>query len=152
MLNSQRRLPFPNLLNARDLGGRPTRDGQHTRWRSLLRADDLRQLTPDGVQAVLAHGVRTVIDLRWPAEAELHPSVFQHAPNGLQYVHLSLLGESEAAWHERRPKAPREWWNSVVLDWAQPEIAAILRTMLKLRGGCTTVAGKVAGVVLRRWP
>lgn len=136
MLNSQRRLSFPDLLNARDLGGCPTRDGQRTRWQSLLRADDLHQLTSDGVQAVLAYGVRTVIDLRWPAEAELHPSVFQHTANGLQYFHLSLLGESEAAWHERRPKAPREWWNSVVLDWAQPEIAAILRTIAQAsRGG-----------------
>jgi len=48
-----RRAPdFPNLLNARDLGGYPTTDGAHTRWRSLLRADDLAQLTPHGVAAL----------------------------------------------------------------------------------------------------
>jgi protein-tyrosine phosphatase len=135
MLHSQRRLLFPDLLNARDLGGCPTRDGQHTRWRSLLRADDLHQLRPDGVEALLAYGVRTVIDLRWPVEAELHPSVFQQQSDGLQYVHLSLLGESEAAWHERRPKAPREWWNTVVLDRAQPEVAAILRTIAQASEG-----------------
>jgi hypothetical protein len=36
-------LDFPDLLNARDLGGYPTTDGGETRWRSLLRADDLAQ-------------------------------------------------------------------------------------------------------------
>jgi protein-tyrosine phosphatase len=129
MLSQQRRLPFPNLLNARDLGGCPTRDGRYTRWQSLLRTDDLHQLTPDGVNAMLAYGVRTVIDLRWPAEVECHPSVFQLDPGGLQYVHISLLGQSEEAWRERRPDAPKEMWNSLVLDLARSELAAVLRAI-----------------------
>jgi len=33
-----RLLNFPSLLNARDLGGYPTLDGSHKRWRSLVRA------------------------------------------------------------------------------------------------------------------
>jgi len=44
MHDPKRLLHFPNLLNARDLGGYPTVDGAHTRWRSLVRADDLSQV------------------------------------------------------------------------------------------------------------
>src|SRR5262249_17406812 len=43
-----RSLEFPELLNARDLGGYPTTDGAHTRRRSLVRADDLSQLSDFG--------------------------------------------------------------------------------------------------------
>ncbi|HEX8783009.1 MAG TPA: tyrosine-protein phosphatase, partial [Steroidobacteraceae bacterium] len=57
-------LQFPNLLNARDLGGYPTSDGAHTRWRSLVRADDLSQLTAEGLTALADYGVRTILDLR----------------------------------------------------------------------------------------
>src|ERR1700742_5088540 len=64
MQNSERLLTFPALLNARDLGGYPTVDGGKTRWRSLLRSDDLAQLTPVGIEALAAFGVQTVLDLR----------------------------------------------------------------------------------------
>jgi hypothetical protein len=47
---------FPALLNARDLGGHPTLDGAVTRRRSLLRADDLAQLSPAGLEALIALG------------------------------------------------------------------------------------------------
>lgn len=76
MPKSKRALSFPHLLNGRDLGGCPIRRGELTRWRSLLRADDLVQLSPAGVKAILDYGVRTVIDLRWPTEAEAAPSIF----------------------------------------------------------------------------
>ncbi|TLZ38433.1 MAG: tyrosine-protein phosphatase, partial [Gammaproteobacteria bacterium] len=51
MQDHERLLHFPNLLNARDLGGYPTVDGAQTSWRSLVRADDLAQLTAEGVRA-----------------------------------------------------------------------------------------------------
>ena len=52
MHDAKRLLDFPSLLNARDLGGYPTVDGSKTRWRSLLRSDDLAQLTLAGLQAL----------------------------------------------------------------------------------------------------
>lgn len=60
---------FPCLLNLRDLGGYPTADGAITRRRSLLRADDLAQLSPQGLAALADFGLETVLDLRWPEEA-----------------------------------------------------------------------------------
>jgi len=68
MHDPKRRLDFPALLNARDLGGYPTLDGSTTRWRSLVRSDDLSQLTSAGLEALSSYGIETVIDLRWPDE------------------------------------------------------------------------------------
>src|SRR5207253_11363723 len=74
MQDHERLLHFPNLLNARDLGGYPTVDGAQTSWRSLVRADDQAQLTAEGVRALADYGVKTVVDLRWPEESALYPS------------------------------------------------------------------------------
>src|SRR5580704_13081387 len=73
-MEHKRALDFPDLLNVRDLGGYPTSDGAETRWRSLLRADDLAQLTSAGIRALADYGVGTILDLRWPEEAARHPS------------------------------------------------------------------------------
>ncbi len=108
---SQRNLPFPNLLNVRDLGGYPTRNGQATRGHSLLRADDLCRLTPEGEQALLDYGVRTVIDLRWPADADTHPNFLHRTPERLFHHKLSLLGTRVDDWLIIRPKGPKEMFN-----------------------------------------
>jgi protein-tyrosine phosphatase len=129
VLKLKRALTFPNLLNVRDLGGCVTRAGGQTCWRSLLRADDLEQLTPAGVKAMLAYGVRTVIDLRWPAEAEAHPTIFQVDPGDVRYIHISLLGPSEAEWRSSRPQVAKEMWNCMVLDYAQPGIRQVMEAI-----------------------
>jgi protein-tyrosine phosphatase len=129
------RLSFPGLLNARDLGGYATLDGARTRARSLLRTDDLSQLTPEGVQALLSYGVRAVIDLRWPRELKMHPSVFQRGTDGVRYTHVSLLDGSEEAWRSRTPDVPKERWNCVVLDHARKQMADALRAVARAPEG-----------------
>lgn len=126
---SRSRLSFAGLLNARDLGGYPTRSGARTRSRSLLRTDDLCRLTPEGARALLDYGVRSVIDLRWPEELRTRPSLFQRGTDGVQYTHVSLLDGSEAAWQARSPGVPKERWNCVVLDLCGLEIARTLRAV-----------------------
>jgi len=69
-------LEWPDCRNVRDLGGVPTGDGARIRAGALIRADDLANLTAEGVAAVRAAGVRRVIDLRGRAETELLPSPF----------------------------------------------------------------------------
>jgi protein-tyrosine phosphatase len=61
-------LRWDGSFNARDLGGLPTVDGRTTMRRRVVRADALDRLTSAGWQALLDHGVRTVIDLREPSE------------------------------------------------------------------------------------
>jgi protein-tyrosine phosphatase len=57
--------------NVRDLGGLPTRTGGRTKRRRLLRSGTLQELTPDSVATLVDDiGLRTVVDLRTPREAE----------------------------------------------------------------------------------
>ena len=123
------RLNFPRLLNARDLGGLRTRNGERTREKSLLRTDDLYKLTPEGAHALLAYGVTTVIDLRWPEELEARPTPFRGGAGKVRYAHVSLLDGSERAWISKAPGVPKERWNCAVLDHSGREIVEVLRTV-----------------------
>ena len=110
MHNSPRLVTFPSLLNARDLGGHPTVDGSETRWRSLLRSDDLAQLTPLGIRALADFGVETVVDLRWAEEIELSPSPIAAQAPQIHYVHCSLLARTPAQWRQLSGGCEKEQW------------------------------------------
>jgi protein tyrosine/serine phosphatase len=58
-----RHLEWEGLINARDSGGL-TAAGGVVREGALVRSDVLNDLTPNGVEALIEHGVRTVIDVR----------------------------------------------------------------------------------------
>lgn len=122
----RRRLEFPRLLNARDLGGCPTLDGGRTRWRSLLRADDLAQLDAAGLRALADYGIATVVDLRWRAETERHPSPIPAALPQVRYYQVSLLTPTEDEWRERSVDASKELWNCVVLEQVRLELRGVL--------------------------
>jgi protein tyrosine/serine phosphatase len=70
-VRSDRVLEWDGLFNARDLGGLPTQDGGRTRRGALIRSDVLTRLTPAGKEALVAHGVRAIIDIRFPHETAL---------------------------------------------------------------------------------
>ena len=106
----KRELHFPDLLNARDLGGYPTTDGASTRWRSLLRADDLAQLTDAGLSALADYGVRTILDLRWADEAARHPSPIPAGLPGVRFERISLLTHTEDEWRLRSRDVAKELW------------------------------------------
>jgi protein-tyrosine phosphatase len=129
MHNSQRALAFPALLNARDLGGYPTVDGAQTRWRSLLRSDDLAQLTPAGVQALADFGVETVVDLRWSEEIALSPSPIATQAPQIRYIHISLLADTPAEWRNRCQSCEKEMWKCVVLERAREGLRDVLKAM-----------------------
>ena len=135
MHNSERLLAFPALLNARDLGGYPTVDGSRTRWRSLLRSDDLAQLTVAGVQALSRFGVETVVDLRWAEEIALNPSPLgAHAPQ-VRYIHASLLTSTPAEWRGLAQGCEKERWKCVVLEQARPQLRAVLAVIAAAPAG-----------------
>jgi protein-tyrosine phosphatase len=125
-LDPRRRLHLPRLLNARDLGGCPTLDGGQTRWRSLARSDDLAQLDAAGLRALADYGIETVIDLRWRAEAERHPSPIPTTLPHIHYRQVSLLTPTEDQWLERSADATKELWNCVVLERVRLELREVL--------------------------
>jgi protein-tyrosine phosphatase len=135
MHNTERLLDFPSLLNARDLGGYPTIDAGQTRWRSLLRSDDLAQLTPEGVQALAAYGVQTVVDLRWSEEIVLNPSLLsKHAPQ-IRYTHVSLLAGTPAQWRELSKSCEKEMWKCVVLEQVRSHLREVLQVIASAPAG-----------------
>ena len=91
-----RDLAWDGCLNVRDLGGLPTRDGGSTRFGALVRADSVRQLTEDGWQALVDHGVRTVIDLREDDERAGDPP----AELPVEVVHVPFFQSTEEDRHE----------------------------------------------------
>jgi protein-tyrosine phosphatase len=145
MHDQERLLRFPNLLNARELGGYPTTDGSQTRWRSLVRADDLAELTPEGVQALAGYGVETVIDLRWPEEAALAPSPVPSALPQVRYQRISLLTHTEDEWRLRSRDVAKELWKCGVLEHVRHELLHVLSAIAAAPPGVLLfhcVAGK----------
>jgi protein-tyrosine phosphatase len=122
----QRAVHFPDLLNVRDLGGCPTMDGAETRWRSLLRADDLAQLTPEGVRALSDYGIGTILDLRWPEEAARHPGPVVEAARPIRYERIPLLTRTEDEWRLRSRDPAKELWKCAVLEHVRAELRHVL--------------------------
>jgi len=87
-----RDLVWDGCLNVRDLGGLATADGGETRFGAVVRADSVHQLSDDGWQALVDHGIRTVIDLRGDNERADDPP----AELPVEVVHLPFLGGGEA--------------------------------------------------------
>lgn len=119
----ERHLPIKGTFNVRDLGGYAAAEGE-TRWRRVLRADGLHRLDADGMDAVLALGVSTVIDLRHGGEVDTHPNPLSTHP-AIAYHNVSLF---EALAPEA---APGEDLLLVLyrqaLDTRQAAIAQVLR-------------------------
>ena len=91
-----RDLTWDGCLNVRELGGLPTADGGETRTGAIVRADDVQQLSRAGWQALVDHGICTVIDLRGDHEREDDPP----AELPVEVVHVPFMEASEAEWEE----------------------------------------------------
>jgi len=110
-------------------------DGAQTSWRSLVRADDLAQLTAQGVRALADYGVETVVDLRWPEEAALHPSPVPAALPQVRYERISLLTRTEDEWRLRSRDVAKELWKCVVLEHVRVELRHVLAAIAAAPAG-----------------
>jgi protein-tyrosine phosphatase len=93
--NGRRHLRFEACVNARDLGGYDTAHGRETRWGALVRSDALSRLTDAGTEALVAHGVRTIVDLRHRGELEPDPCRWARS-RGVRYLNVPLLDVDDA--------------------------------------------------------
>jgi protein tyrosine/serine phosphatase len=99
-------LAWDGCVNVRDVGG-------------IVRADNIRLLSDEGWQALVDHGVRRVIDLRFPQE--LADDVPRDAP--VEVVHISLLGKGYSAeWQDEFDAAmDRSQTAADYLEWSYLE-------------------------------
>jgi hypothetical protein len=121
-----RRLDWPALRNARDLGGLPLVGGGHTADRVLVRSDTLVRLTPDGRARLLAYGVRSVVDLREGSLVAAEPNPLAAEP-GIRYHHLELLPADF-------PLPVIRGGYALAIDTARARIGAVCRAILGSNG------------------
>jgi protein-tyrosine phosphatase len=74
-------LGWEGCNNARDLGGMSVAKGGRTRWGAIVRSDTPSRLTPQGWDALYAHGIRTIISLRTHGMTEDHPVIAPPQPD-----------------------------------------------------------------------
>ena len=91
MTGHDRALAWDGCLNVRDLGGLPTEDGGRIALGALVRGDNALRLSDEAWRAVVEHGVRTVVDLRFPEELAADPP--RELP--IEVVHVSVLGRAD---------------------------------------------------------
>jgi len=135
-----RHLQLEGTYNVRDVGGYVTGDGRSTRWRRLLRADGMHRLTPEAQQTLRDTGLRTIIDLRRPSEAEQQPNVFATATT-LRYRHMPLYQIVVGDRDERSLGEIYRW----IVDECQPQVAAVIALLTEpdaLPGLVHCTAGK----------
>jgi len=131
---AERIVSIPPLLNARDLGGHPTTDGARTKFRSLLRSDDLAQLTAEGIAALAELGVETVVDLRWAEELEYAPNPARDIQH-IRYRHISLLANTSDEWRTFSEDYAKEKWKLAVLEHVRAELRDVLRAIAESSPG-----------------
>jgi protein tyrosine/serine phosphatase len=87
-------IELDGAVNVRDLGDLPTEDGHKTARASLLRADNLQQLSAaDITKLVRDFGVTTVVDLRSTNELETEGPAPLDAVAGVRHAHHPVLPE-----------------------------------------------------------
>lgn len=127
-----RLLAWGACLNVRDLGGLANAAGRRVRRGALIRSDQLCRLDDGGRDALLAHGVRTVIDLRTPAEVAKDPDP-DWDEHGVDYLHVPQ--QDEQFWASIDPGRTRAERDALVLDHRAEHIAAMARAVANAAPG-----------------
>jgi protein-tyrosine phosphatase len=123
----RRHIKIDGCYNLRDVGGYATSDGRRTRWRALLRSDSLHRLTPEGWRGLRDHGLRTIIDLRRPAEVE-RAGYQLEAESGARYYHMPIF-DDEAYHVVDMPARDLDELYRLLLDNCAAQFAAVLRAI-----------------------
>lgn len=149
MTGNGRDLEWASCLNVRDLGGHAVVGGGLTRHGAVVRADALDRLTTGGWDALLAHGVRTVVDLR--ATSELASRL---SPAEIDTHHVPLFDDER--WDEIHEAHTMEELYGRMLRFCSASFARVVGAIASARAGGIVVhcqvgkdrTGLVSAVVL----
>lgn len=144
-------LNWEGLYNARDTGGLRAGDVV-VRRRALIRSDGLARLTPTGIRELVAHGVRTVVDVRSTEEVERDSDryPFREQRYGVTYVNLPFnSGHDGDGWEQMHAAyaaaADRAELNRLDIDLHRAGMARIIGAVADAQAGGVLVhchAGK----------
>jgi protein tyrosine/serine phosphatase len=131
-----RHLIWDGCLNVRDLGGLPTADGRVIHDGALVRSDHAGRLSVEGRAALIAHGVRTIIDLRTEVELERDPPAFRdESVGGVRYLHLPIFPHDEQFGAELRATTSAIEVYQLILDRWGEAVAAIVAAIARAPEG-----------------
>lgn len=101
-----RHIRFDGVRNFRDLGGYRTGDGRAVRWGAVYRSAELHKMTAqDARKAIDELGVRTVLDLRDPANIEAAPDFGPLVESNQVTRHHVRIGNDAVAERTRAARA-----------------------------------------------
>jgi protein-tyrosine phosphatase len=81
----ERHIKLEGQPNFRDLGGYKTTDGRTVKWGLIFRAGQLSKLTDSDLARLKELHIRTVVDLRGPAEVERGKDLLPEGARGVNY-------------------------------------------------------------------
>jgi protein-tyrosine phosphatase len=124
MAVTSRRVRLHGCVNFRDVGGYPTADGRSVVTGRLFRSDGLHALTLDDVACVRDQlGIRTVFDLRSPAEVAELTTGSLYDDDAVRHVHAPVFTEILDRWE----LAEGEEWTSERGAWMYSEFLVVGR-------------------------
>ena len=86
-----RHIRFENVVNFRDLGGYPARDGYTVAWRRLFRSGEFRNMTRKDLDLLTGEiGLTSVLDLRSSLEVE-NQGIGLIAESDINYHNISFI-------------------------------------------------------------
>ncbi|NLT73561.1 MAG: tyrosine-protein phosphatase [Chloroflexi bacterium] len=133
-LLDERRLAWPGCTNVRDLGGLAAQNGhgpEAIRPGRIVRSDVLTHLAEGGWRNLLAHGIRTILDLRSASEIAAHPYdiPLDALEAGLGRLHISMLPLDGEMMRLLEQAATRGDEYILFVENYQAPIAAVLRAI-----------------------
>jgi protein tyrosine/serine phosphatase len=122
-MSAERHLDWDGAFNARDLGGLRGALGT-TRRGALVRSDNLDALSAAGWDAVRAHRIRTIVDLRDPSEHRAH-DVLDERPGTVSTPVFDF--EDTAFWEhwDSAPFVPGAFYRGALEHWPERFAAAV---------------------------
>jgi protein-tyrosine phosphatase len=138
-----RDLVWDGILNVRDLGGHPTLDGHETRFGRIVRADNIRRLSDEGLRALADYDIHRIIDLRTDEELAADPRL--DVP--VEVFHVPFMDDNEEMFLEaeraalRAPDlaaATRDVY-LIFLEESRPLVAQVFRTIVEAPEGGVVV-------------
>lgn len=123
---SMRNHPFVDVYNFRDLGGYPTNNGKMTAYNTFFRSDSPHLMNANDQAKIRAMNIRTIVDLRFPAEQQAMPSPFFDDAT-MTYHTIAIMsdfGTYNTRVHEGMPK--------LYIDFMQNNAAKLAKVFRKL--------------------